>query len=215
VPSGVVADVEIAHVGGELALGSARLNGRYSTHTLSAILISYADGMNSEQEIRDVAASVRQAAGNLARRLRQTRGDGGLSWRESSALSHLARLGPATSAELARLEGISPQSMGATLQALETAGLIARSVDPGDGRRVVLSITDAGQRYYEGRVDGKIEQIRAALSEGFSPEELKQLAAAAPLLDRLADHIHTQAHHSAAPSVRPAPSIPADLLERS
>lgn len=163
--------------------------------------------MGSEQDIRDVAAAVRQGVGNVARRLRQTRLDDGLSWRETSALSHLYRLGPATSADLARIEGISPQSMGATLQALETAGLIARSADPNDGRRVVLSITDAGQRLYAEGADARAEQIRAALSNGFSPDELQQLATAATLLNRVADQLHEQAQNSYAPSEKPTSQL--------
>jgi DNA-binding MarR family transcriptional regulator len=166
--------------------------------------------MTSEQELRDAAVSVRQGVSNLSRRLRQTRARGDLSWRSASALSYLARLGPATSAELARLEGISPQSMGATLQPLETAGLIVRSTDPGDGRRIVLSVTDAGERYYTSAVDARAEQIRVALMEGLSSEEIQQLAAAAPLLDRVADQLHAQAQNVSSPLATPSSRIEAE-----
>ena len=68
----------------------------------------------------------------LVRKLKQVSagGDGELTLPETSALSRLDRGGPATSSELARLERISPQSMGATIAALEQRGLIAREPRP-------------------------------------------------------------------------------------
>jgi len=53
--------------------------------------------------------------------------------------------GPTTATALAKQEQISPQSMGETLAILEQRGLIARVPDPDDGRRVILSLTDAGR----------------------------------------------------------------------
>ena len=48
---------------------------------------------------------------------------------ETSALARLDCHGPAASSELARSEQISPQSMGATLSALEARGLVTRDPD--------------------------------------------------------------------------------------
>ena len=112
-----------------------------------------------------------------------------LTLSESSALARLDRGGPATAAALARLEQISPQSMGATLASLELRGLIERSADPDDGRRVILSTTDAGLQVLRERRNARTDELARALSSGFSPEELEQLVAAAPLLERLAQSI--------------------------
>ena len=79
--------------------------------------------------------------------------------------------------------------MGATLAALEARGLIARSPDPGDGRRAVMSITDAGLGLLHSRRDAKAQQLARALSAEFSAAELDQLAGIAPLLERLAQSI--------------------------
>jgi DNA-binding MarR family transcriptional regulator len=108
---------------------------------------------------------------------------------ESSALTRLDRNGPATATALARQEQISPQSMGATLAALEARGLAERRPDPGDGRRVILSITEAGREVMRNRRNARTEQLAQALSAGFTPAELAQLMAAAPLLERLAQSI--------------------------
>jgi DNA-binding MarR family transcriptional regulator len=64
---------------------------------------------------------------------------------QSAALGRLIRDGGTTTAELARAEGVRPQSMGATVQALVDLGLVTREPDPGDGRRTIVSATDAGR----------------------------------------------------------------------
>ncbi len=75
--------------------------------------------MSQDPDVGQVAAALRVSVGLLLRRLRQVRVEGELSLPESSALARLDRGGPATPSALAKLEQISPQSMGATLAALE------------------------------------------------------------------------------------------------
>ena len=111
--------------------------------------------MTGEPDVHDIAAALRVSIGLLLRRLRQVRPDDELTLPESSALARLDRTGPATPGALAKVEQISPQSMGATLGALEARGLIERHPDPADGRRVVLSVT-------ERRPGGAAEQARRA-----------------------------------------------------
>jgi DNA-binding MarR family transcriptional regulator len=79
--------------------------------------------------------------------------------------------------------------MGATLGALEVRGLVERRPDPQDGRRAVISATDAGLQALRGRRNARTEQLAKALSTGFTRSELKQLIAVAPLLERLAQSI--------------------------
>jgi DNA-binding MarR family transcriptional regulator len=76
--------------------------------------------------------------------------------------------------------------MGATLGALEARGLVERRPDPQDGRRVLLSVTDAGRTAMSDRRDARTRQLADALSDEFTPVELERLLAAAPLLERLA-----------------------------
>jgi DNA-binding MarR family transcriptional regulator len=140
-------------------------------------------------DIHELAGALRVAVGLVVRKLRQVPYQGELTLAESSALSHLERGGPATSSDLARLERISPQSMGVTVAALEERGLVERSRDPQDGRRIMLSITEAGRRTVHDRRGARTEQIAAALGGGFSEDELRQLRAAAPLLERLAEKL--------------------------
>jgi DNA-binding MarR family transcriptional regulator len=145
--------------------------------------------MADELDVRDVAAALRVSMGLLLRRLRQGGVPGELTVPETSALARLDRHGPATSSELARTERISPQSMGATLSALEARGLVTRDPDARDGRRIVLSVTEAGRQLLRDKRDARTEHLARALAAGFTPQELDQLMTAAPLLERLAQGI--------------------------
>jgi DNA-binding MarR family transcriptional regulator len=148
--------------------------------------------MVPDAEVIGVAAALRDSIGLLRRRLRQVkaeRGDGDLTLPESAALVRLDRGGPTTSSALARQEQISPQSMGATLAALEARRLVERQPDPNDGRRAVISVTDAGRAVLRDRRNAHAELLARALADGFTPAELDVLVAAAPLLERLAERL--------------------------
>jgi DNA-binding MarR family transcriptional regulator len=140
----------------------------------------------AEADREDVARALFVSMGLLRRRLRASGSPGELTFPEVAALARLERYGSATSAELARLEQISPQSMGATLAGLEERRLVRRSADPADGRRVVMSVTESGRRIVNRRRDVRVEQIAAALT-GFTETELHEILTAAPLIQRLAD----------------------------
>ena len=144
--------------------------------------------MPTEPDTADVAAALRESVGLLLRRMRQHM-PGELTLPENAAVARLSRSGPTTSSALAKLEQISPQSMGATLAGLEARGLVARRPDPDDGRRVVLSLTDAGQRILQDKRNARTRQLAEALSARFTPDEIRLLAEAAPLLGRLAQSI--------------------------
>jgi DNA-binding MarR family transcriptional regulator len=138
--------------------------------------------------IDEVASTLFVSMGLLRRQLRAAGAPGDLSFPEVAALARLERGGPATAAELARVEQISAQSMGATLAALEDRGLIGRNADPSDGRRILLSVTPTGQAKLRDRRSARVHQIAAALS-GFTKSELRQIQAAAPLIERLAGEL--------------------------
>ena len=143
----------------------------------------------SDSESRRTAAALRVSIGLLLRRLRQVHAEGEPTLPQISALARLERGGPTTPSALARLEQISAQSMGATLGALEVRGLVERSSDP--GRR-----PPRRPLHHRGGPAGaarpprrKTELLARALASGFTPAEVEQLRAAAPLLERLAQTI--------------------------
>jgi DNA-binding MarR family transcriptional regulator len=143
--------------------------------------------MAEDPDVWQLASALRVSMGLMVRRLRQVEAGDELTVPETAALARLDRGGPATAAALAKVEQISPQSMGATLAALEARGLVDRRPDPADGRRILLSLTDAGLDVLRTRRNVKTERLARALSGGFTRRELKQLMAAAPLIERLAE----------------------------
>jgi len=145
--------------------------------------------MVSEANIREIAAALQLSVGLFKRRARETAREGDLTSPELSVLSRLDRNGPDTTAGLARWEQISPQAMGATVAALEARELIGRAPDPDDGRRSILTLTEAGERALRAGRNALTDQMAAALSRGFTPAEIEQLRVAAPLIERLAQLI--------------------------
>lgn len=137
----------------------------------------------------EVAAALQRSIGLLLRRIRQLADAGELTLPESSALKRLELEGPTTAAGLARGEQISPQSMGATVSALEARGLIERARDPHDGRRVVLSISPAGAEVLGDKRGARTARLAGALAERFSAAEREQLMAASALVERLAGEV--------------------------
>jgi DNA-binding MarR family transcriptional regulator len=155
------------------------------SQTDQARLINVTD---QQTDLSEVAAGLAVSVSLLRRRLQQrpVEGvDGMPTMPELSALVRLDRFGPATNADLAKAEHISPQSMSATLATLERRGLIARSPDPEDGRRIRLAITDAGRQTIATKRAVRTQQLAAALAR-LDDDEIAALRDAVPALERLA-----------------------------
>jgi DNA-binding MarR family transcriptional regulator len=140
-------------------------------------------------DVNAVASALRVGIGLFVRRLRQSSVQAELSLSEISALSRLERAGSATTSELARVDQITPQAMGATLAALEERGLVERRRDPADGRRVTMSVTEAGRQAVRDERSAYAEHLARALAGGFTQAEIETLRAAAPLIERLAESL--------------------------
>ncbi|MDD7941243.1 MarR family transcriptional regulator [Actinomycetospora lutea] len=92
----------------------------------------------------------------------------GIAMRHLSALGHLAPDPGLSYSELARRAGVTPQSMQATLTALEERGAVARDTDPGRGRTAELHVTAEGARLRRagtGVVAGVDDRLRARLGD--------------------------------------------------
>jgi DNA-binding MarR family transcriptional regulator len=66
---------------------------------------------------------------------------------------------------------------------------VERRSDPQDGRRAVISMTEAGLELLRSRRDARTERLALALSSGFTPAEVRQLMEITPLIERLAQCI--------------------------
>ncbi len=155
------------------------------------LLICYNFSMDKQKSNADAALSaageLRVILGRLKRRLREEYNAGDFTLSQLAVLSHLDRNGPATVTTLAKAEGVRPQSMGATVAALEAAGLVSGSPDPNDGRQTVICITPLCPEKIDAvraaRQDWLFRSIKAKLT---SPEQ-EQLASAVQLLKKLVD----------------------------
>jgi DNA-binding MarR family transcriptional regulator len=133
------------------------------------------------------AGEIRVVFSRLRRRLREVAGLGDLTPSQTSVLSRLDRGGPATMSELAAAERVRPQSMAATLAAIDGHGLIKREPDRADGRRQLISLTGAGQEAILGSRRQREAWLARTLAEHFTEDERRTLLDALVLMDRLAD----------------------------
>jgi DNA-binding MarR family transcriptional regulator len=125
-----------------------------------------------------------QAVGLLLRRLRATSDSQDFSWTQTAVMSRLAKDGPATTAELARAEGIKPQSMGTAIGALEEMGLVERKPHATDGRQMNIELTAQGAALRKSTKDAK----RSWLLEGIAQldeRERETLFAAGEIIKRM------------------------------
>ncbi len=134
-----------------------------------------------------LAGDLRVLIGKLKRRLREETNPGEITWSQMAALGRLEREGPATVTTLARAEGVRPQSMGATVSALEAAGFVVGAPDPEDGRQTILRLTDACREWIAAARAAREDWLFRAIRTKLSPPEQRELAAAVKLLERLVE----------------------------
>jgi DNA-binding MarR family transcriptional regulator len=127
-----------------------------------------------------------QAIGLLVRRVRAAAASHELSLTEAAVMARLAREGPATTADLARAEGMKPQSMGTTIAALEEMGMVERRPHPSDGRQVNIELTAKGAAVRKNAKDAKRTWLAQAVAQLAEPER-ETLFKAGEIIKRLAE----------------------------
>lgn len=128
------------------------------------------------------------ALGSLVRRVRSAAPSvlSDLSWTQKSVLTRLDKDGPMTTADLARLEGVKPQSMGTVIGTLEEMGLIERKPHPTDGRQVNIGLTVKGKSIHKDTRNAKQIWLTQAI-EKLDKQEQTTLFAAGEIIKRLVD----------------------------
>jgi DNA-binding MarR family transcriptional regulator len=127
-----------------------------------------------------------QAIGLLMRRVRAAAASLELSLTEAAVMARLDKDGPATTADLARAEGMKPQSMGTTIAALEEMGMVERKPHPTDGRQVHIALTAKGAAVRKSAKDAKRTWLAQAISQ-LDEQERVALFKAAEIIRRLAE----------------------------
>lgn len=134
-----------------------------------------------------LATELRVMIGKLKHRLREQAHTGELTPSQTSVLLHLEREGSATVTALARIEGVRPQSMGATVAGLQAAGLVRGAPHPNDGRQTVLSLTPACRKMIKAGRAAREDWLLRTIQARLSGKEQAKLAAGVELLKRLVD----------------------------
>lgn len=132
-----------------------------------------------------LAGELRVALGQAARRIRQQRGDAGLTDPQYNVLLWLTKKGPLTPGQLAELERIQPPSMTRTVNGLVELGLVGKTEHPTDGRQVVVTLSDLGVAEVAETRRRRDAWLTQRLQE-MSPDERRLLTDAIELLRRIA-----------------------------
>jgi DNA-binding MarR family transcriptional regulator len=127
-----------------------------------------------------------QAIGLLVRRLRAAAASHELSLTEAAVLSRLDRDGPTSIADLARAEAVKPQSMGATIVALEEMGLVERKPHPTDRRQMNIELTAKGVAVRQSARHAKRTWLAQAIAQ-LDEEERETLFEAGEIIKRLVE----------------------------
>lgn len=140
--------------------------------------------MNTQTDPALVASELRVVLGQLIRRLRA---EHRLPLSHGAVLGRLEREGPQSPSQLAVAIRVRPQSMAQTLSELEADGHVTRHPDPGDRRRALVVLTDAGRAALQ--VDRRQREgwLATAIADDLSADEQSILRDAVELLRRIAD----------------------------
>jgi DNA-binding MarR family transcriptional regulator len=124
--------------------------------------------------------------GLLVRRVRAAAASHELSLTESTVLARLAKDGATTTADLARAESVKPQSMGATVAALEERGLVERTPHPTDGRQMHIALTAEGAAVRKSAKDAKHTWLAQAIAQ-LDRQERETLFEAGAIIRRMVE----------------------------
>jgi DNA-binding MarR family transcriptional regulator len=144
--------------------------------------------MPTPRRHHDPAGDLLLALGLLVRRVRAAAPSDAheLSWTQLSVLRRLDTEGAATTADLARAEGMKPQSMGTTVAALEAAGLLERTPHPTDGRQMNIAITAKGVAMRRNARSAKHTWLEQAIAR-LDAADREKLPALTSLISHLAE----------------------------
>jgi DNA-binding MarR family transcriptional regulator len=139
------------------------------------------------REVARLAGEVRTEVGRLAYHLRTPATRSGITPTRLAALAALGRYPDGVrQGDLAELMNMSAPSMTRLVEILEEAGWVERRRDPADQRCLLLVLSPIGRKTIETLRDEAATQLSEELA-GLSADERAVLAAAVPVLRKLAD----------------------------
>lgn len=142
----------------------------------------------SDESLQLTATDLRMATFRLARRLRCARAVDAMSDAQLAVLATLRLHGRRTISALAERERVTAPSMTSTINGLEEQGLVLRTPDAEDRRRVQVDITEAGAEIVAQTLRRRDELLAEMLGGAdFTEEELATLREASALMWKVVD----------------------------
>ncbi|MET9216172.1 MULTISPECIES: MarR family winged helix-turn-helix transcriptional regulator [unclassified Nocardia] len=133
---------------------------------------------------RSTARELGEVLQPIARRLLAGRS---ISVGKLGVMSYLAKHGRATATTLAAEQTVSPQAIATAVRELEALGLVVRTPDGEDRRKIWIALTDGGrERLADERAAG-LDWLDRALADRLTADERARLEAALPALRKLVD----------------------------
>jgi DNA-binding MarR family transcriptional regulator len=133
----------------------------------------------------DLAEELRATIGRFVRQIRSEASTPTSSQTETLGL--LARMGPHTTASLAKIRGVKHQSMRLVVAELLSAGLITRVPNPNDGRAKNIELTNKGLDAVTSERTARTQAIAHLLEQRLSIEERICLAKALKIINKLTE----------------------------
>ncbi len=134
-----------------------------------------------------LAEELQHVLSALRRRARAETADDELSNPLLLVLRRLEVDGPATTADLARAELVTPQTAGALVAKLEDTGYISRRDDTHDGRCRLVTLTPAGRKAIAGHRAERQSWFAQQIAHHLDASEQRTLATALTLLRKIID----------------------------
>lgn len=142
----------------------------------------------SDDSLHLTATDLRMATFRLARRLRCARAADMMSDTQLAVLADLRMNGRRTISTLAERERVTAPSMTSIVNGLEEQGLVARTPDADDRRRVQVDITPAGVEIVAETIRRRDVLLADMLREvDYTEEELATLREASALMRRVVE----------------------------
>jgi len=136
------------------------------------------DAMRLAMAVTRLRARIRIESG-----LRST----GIPISQMAVLARIIEKGPTTAAALAAAEHVTQQAIAQSLATLEKRGLVAKTRDPRDGRKSLISATEPGHALMESITASRDAWLSRAIEAAVTPDERAALETTIEILQRIAD----------------------------
>ncbi|MBE7195319.1 MAG: MarR family transcriptional regulator [Gordonia polyisoprenivorans] len=129
----------------------------------------------------NLASDLSLAVVRLARHLRGRRAASTVSLTQLSALNTLSQQGPMTPGAMAAQERVQPPSMTRVIASLADLGMVKRDPHPTDGRQIIVTLSDLGQKVIADETHAREAWLRGQL-EKLGADDLTTLRSAVDIM---------------------------------